>query len=144
MPTKIKFRKKLKAILIKSKEVKKTRGINFFTDNKLPIQVASMNHKKGHQIIPHTHKKIFRKINITSEVLIIIDGLIIVNFYNKKKLFKKLKLYSGDVIIFFGGTHGFEIKKNSRFIEVKQGPYYQQDIDKETFTLLPNKKVEKK
>ena len=79
-----------------------------------------------------------------NEILIIIDGLIIVNFYSKKKLFKKLKLYSGDIIIFFGGTHGFEIEKKSRFIEVKQGPYYQQDIDKETFTLLPKKKVKKR
>jgi len=143
MPVKIKFKKKLKAILIKSKEIKKTRGINFFTNSKLPIQVASMNHKKGHQIIPHTHKKIFRKIHITSEVLIITRGLIIVNFFNKKKLFKKIKLYSGDIIIFFGGTHGFEINKDSRFIEVKQGPYYHQDIDKETFTISKSKKAKK-
>ena len=41
----------------------------------------------------------------------------------KKKIVKKISLKKDDIIIFFSGIHGFKIKKNSRFIEVKQGPY---------------------
>ena len=122
--------KKLVAILIKSKSYKNKKGINFFTKTKYPFQVASMQHKKNHIINPHIHKNYIRKINNTSEVLIIQSGEIEVNFYNdKKKIVKKISLKKDDIIIFFSGIHGFKIKKNSRFIEVKQGPYNKK-IDK--------------
>lgn len=123
-------KKKLVGILIRSQNYKKKKGINFFTKSKYPFQVASMQHKRNHVIYPHTHLKISRKINNTSEVLIIQSGEIEVNLYNdKKKIEKKINLKKNDIIIFFSGTHGFKIKKNSRFIEVKQGPYYE-NIDK--------------
>ena len=118
------IKKRLVAILIKSKNYKNKKGINFFTKNKYPFQVASMQHKKNHVINPHIHKNFTRKINNTSEVLIIQSGEIEVDFYNKKKkIVKKISLKKNDIIIFFTGIHGFKIKKDSRFIEVKQGPY---------------------
>ena len=118
------LKKKLVEIFIKSKNYKNKKGINFFTKTKYPFQVASMQHKKNHIINPHIHKNYTRKINNTSEVLIIQSGEIEVHFYNnKKKIVKKISLKKDDIIIFFTGSHGFKIKKNSRFIEVKQGPY---------------------
>ena len=59
--------------------------------------------------------------------MMVLKGLIKVNFYNKKnKIFKNLIIKTGDIIIFFQGSHGFEVKKNSHFVEVKQGPYFKQ------------------
>ena len=115
--------KKNLALIIKNTYLKK-KGVNFFTNNKLSQQVAFMSHKKGHLIQPHIHKKRLKKIYDTCEVLIIIEGSLKVNFYtnNKKFLFNKI-LNKNDIIILLTGGHGFEVLKNCKFIEVKQGPY---------------------
>ena len=83
-----------------------------------------MSHPKNYTINPHFHRKINRKINSTTEVLIIINGILKVNFYSKNKryLFSKLAK-KNDIIILLTGGHGFKIIKNCKFIEVKQGPY---------------------
>ena len=73
--------KKKLALIIKNSYLKK-KGVNFFTDNKLSQQVAYMSHKKGHLIQPHIHKKRFKKIYDTCEVLIILEGSIKVNFFS--------------------------------------------------------------
>ena len=121
---KIYFKNKLAAIIIRYSNYKKKDGISFFTKNQFPIQVASMKHKKNHQIKPHIHQKFLRKIYVTSEVLIIQKGELIIEFFNTKKiLLKKYLAKKNDIIIFYSGIHGFKVKKNCEFIEVKQGPY---------------------
>jgi hypothetical protein len=119
----ITYKKETLAIIIKSTYLKK-KGINFFTNKNLTQQVAFMSHPKNYIIKPHFHKKIERKINSTTEVLIIINGLLKINFYsrNKKLLFSKLAK-KNDIVILLTGGHGFKIIKNCKFIEVKQGPY---------------------
>tara|TARA_B100000401_G_C52689891_1_gene663938 strand:+ start:188 stop:499 length:312 start_codon:yes stop_codon:yes gene_type:complete len=83
-----------------------------------------MNHKKNHIILPHRHNKRHSKIDITTEVIIILDGILRVDFYNNKEkyLFSK-KLYSNDLIMLSNGGHGFKVLKDVKMIEVKQGPY---------------------
>ena len=130
MINEIRIKKKIVAILIRSKNYKKLKGINFFTKEKYPLQVASMQHDKNHVIHPHVHKNTIRKIKSTSEVLIIQSGEVLVNFYNdNKQVAKKINLKKNDIIIFLSGAHGFKVKKSSRFLEVKQGPYYKK-LDK--------------
>tara|TARA_B100001996_G_C18538529_1_gene545978 strand:- start:488 stop:886 length:399 start_codon:yes stop_codon:yes gene_type:complete len=123
MIQKIIYKNKILAVIVKNRYIKK-KGINFFTDNKLSQQVAYMNHKKGHVIQPHIHKKRLKKIYDTSEVLIILKGSMKVDFYNNKKkyLFSKI-LIKNDIVILLTAGHGFKILKNCKFIEVKQGPY---------------------
>ena len=119
----ITYKKETLAIIIRSDYLKK-KGINFFTGKKLTQQVAFISHPKNYLIKPHYHKKIERKINSTTEVLIIINGVLKVNFYskNKKYLFSKIAK-KNDIIILLTGGHGFKIMKKCKFIEVKQGPY---------------------
>ena len=119
----ITYKKKTLALIIKNKYLKK-KGINFFTNNNLSQQVAYLNHKKGHIIQPHLHKRRLKKIYDTSEVLVILDGSLKVDFYNNKKkyLFSKI-LSKNDIIILLTYGHGFKILKNCKFIEIKQGPY---------------------
>ena len=123
MIQKITYKNKILALIVKNKYIKK-KGINFFTDNKLSQQVAYMNHKKGHVIQPHIHKKRLKKVYDTSEVLIVLKGSMKVDFYNNKKkyLFSKI-LIKNDIAILLTAGHGFKILKNCKFIEVKQGPY---------------------
>jgi hypothetical protein len=119
----ITYKKETLAIIIKSTYLKK-KGINFFTNKKLTQQVAFMSHPKNYTISPHFHRKIERKISATTEVLIIINGILKINFYSKSKkyLFSKLAK-KNEIIILLTGGHGFKIIKNCKFIEVKQGPY---------------------
>ena len=119
----ITYKSKNLAIIIKSNYLKK-RGINFFTNPKLNQQVAYMNHPKNHLIRPHTHKNSLRKIKGTTEVLIILDGVLKINFFNDKRkyIFSKI-VKKNDIVVLLTGGHGFEVKKNCKMIEVKQGPY---------------------
>ena len=118
----ISHNQKLLAKIIRSKYLKK-KGINFFTPNKFSQQVAFMNHPRDHNIQPHLHRKNLKKIYDACEVLIIINGILKVDFYNKKKKLFSKKLYKNDIIILLRGGHGFKTLNNCQFIEVKQGPY---------------------
>ncbi len=119
----ITYKKEILAIIIKGKYLKK-KGINFFTNPKLSQQVAFMNHPKKHLIQPHIHKNRMRKIKGSTEVLIILDGILKINFFdNKKKYIFSKTVMKNDIVILLKGGHGFEVKKNCKMIEVKQGPY---------------------
>ena len=128
MIEKIEYKKKLFALIVRNKYRKKS-GINFFTDKKALQQVGFMKHKKNHIILPHKHNKrkksSIAKIDTTTEVLIILKGILRVDFYSSKEkyLFSK-KLYANDLIMLSDGGHGFKVLKNVEMIEVKQGPYF--------------------
>ncbi len=83
-----------------------------------------MKHKKKHIIKPHVHKKRLTKIYYTTEVILILKGILRVDFYTqfKKYLFSKV-LKSKDLIMLISGGHGFKVLKNVEMIEIKQGPY---------------------
>ncbi len=119
----VKHKKDIFAYIIKNTNKK---GVNFFTPKNVTQQVGILNHKKGHQIKPHIHFKNPRKIYDTAEVLIIIEGRLRVDFFDKKKkyLFSKI-LSKNNIIILIKGGHGFEILRDTKMIEVKQGPYNQ-------------------
>lgn len=118
---KIKYNKKLYALII---DFNKKNGLNFFTDPKLTQQVAFMKYGSKKIIKPHLHKNFTRVIKKTNEVLIILKGILKVNFYNEnKKIFKSLKVKKKQILILVDGGHGFEVIKPIEMIEVKQGPY---------------------
>ena len=100
-----------------------------------------MNHKKDYVILPHRHNKRKSEILLTTEVIIILDGILRVDFYNEKEkyLFSK-KIYANDIIMLSHGGHGFKVLKDVKMIEVKQGPY-QKIKDKIKFKTIDEKKV---
>jgi hypothetical protein len=90
MIEKVYNQKKLYALIVR-KSYKKKRGVNFFTDKSATQQFGFMNHKKNHIILPHRHNKKRSNINITTEVIIILEGILRVDFYDnrEKYLFSK-------------------------------------------------------
>ena len=100
-----------------------------------------MNHKTNHVIQPHIHKKLVRKINHTSEVLLILKGTLRVDFYSLKRkyLFSKI-LRKKDIIMLVHGSHGFKVLKNVQMIEIKQGPFLAK-LDKVRFNAANESKI---
>ena len=103
---------------------KKKFGVNFLTPKKLSHQVGFIKHKSKHYIKPHKHFKNIRRIEYTSEVLIILKGRLRIDFYSNKEkyLFSKI-IRKNDIIILNSGGHGFKVLDTVEMIEVKQGPY---------------------
>ena len=133
-------KKKLYALIVR-KKFRKKKGVNFFTSKEATQQFGYMKHKKNHLIMPHQHNKRLTKILITTEVIILLKGILRVDFYNEKKkyLFSK-KIYDGDLIMLTNGGHGFKVLKDIEMIEVKQGPYSLSD-DKTKFNKVDEKKI---
>lgn len=140
MIEKIKHNKKLFALIVRG-SYRKKKGISFFTENRDIQQFGYMNHKKNYLIKPHIHKKQVRKIFSTSEVILILKGVLRVDFYNnnKKYLFSKI-LKEKDIIMLVHGAHGFKTIKNVEMLEIKQGPFISQR-DKIKFNEIDEAKI---
>ena len=123
MIEKIIYKKKLMALIVRG-NYRKRKGMTFFTSNDSTQQFGYMKHKKKHIIKPHLHKKRMTKIYYTTEVILILKGMLRVDFYNqtKKYLFSKV-LKEKDIIMLVSGGHGFKAIKDLEMLEIKQGPY---------------------
>ncbi len=100
-----------------------------------------MSHKKNHVILPHSHNKRSSRIQTTTEVIIVLEGILRVDFYdNKEKYLFSKKIYADDLIMLSNGGHGFKILKDVKMIEVKQGPY-SLSMDKVKFEKTDESKI---
>ena len=81
----------------------------------------------------HFHYSQNRNIKTTSEVIYLQSGKIEVEIYDLNKKFVQNVLVKEEMlIILLQGAHAINILKDSKFIEVKQGPYDPEN-DKERF-----------
>ncbi len=121
----------LLAVLIDTKKNNDTK--NFYTSNDLDIQVASFNLSSQDVIERHFHYSQNRNIKTTSEVIYLQSGKIEVEIYDLNKKFVQNVLVKEEMlIILLQGAHAINILEDSKFIEVKQGPYDPEN-DKERF-----------
>ena len=139
MIQKIFHKKKLFALII-NKNFRKLKGVNFLTNPADTQQIGFMKHKTNHIILPHLHKKRLTKINFTTEVILLLKGILRVDFYDERKkyLFSK-KINQGQIIMLVSGGHGFKVIKDVEMIEVKQGPYSAKK-DKQKFDFIKDNK----
>ena len=140
MIEKIKYKKQTLALIVRGKYRKKM-GITFFTPQDSTQQFGYIKHPRQYIIKPHLHKKRKTKILYTSEVILLLKGLLRVDFYNNKKkyLFSKI-LKAKDIIMLVKGGHGFKILKEVQMIEIKQGPYIMRK-DKVKFENIDERKI---
>ena len=136
----VKYKKKLLALVVSGKYRNK-KGITFFTSDQATQQFGYMKHEKGHIINPHTHKKRLTKILSTTEVILLLKGVLRVDFYSQqtKYLFSKI-VEKDNIIILHEGSHGFKILQNCSIIEIKQGPFIKL-LDKTRFNKVDEKKI---
>ena len=99
-------------------------GVRFLTPTHYPLQIGLIEHKDGKNVPLHIHKDMRYEVNTTQEFLYVIKGQAVVKLATKKwEVIETLTLNTGDFILFVSGAHGVDIKKGTRLIEVKQGPY---------------------
>jgi mannose-6-phosphate isomerase-like protein (cupin superfamily) len=128
----IKDKKNNTIAIIIYKDFKK-QGLEFFTPSDYSQQMAYMCHEKGKVIGAHTHQIVKRDVHLTQETLFVKSGKLKVNFYdNDRNYFDSRNLVAGDVILLTAGGHGFEVLEDLEMIEIKQGPYLN-DNDKVRF-----------
>ena len=105
----------------------------FFTDNHLDFQVASFKLDKDTEIDRHIHNKQNRAIETTSEALILLSGKLEVMIYdNNLKFVDRLEVQPEEIVVLFSGGHSLKVMEESRFIEIKQGPFDEKN-DKKRF-----------
>ena len=121
----------LLAILLKFNEFK--NGKYFATDNSDEFQLASFDLNKDEIIEKHYHPEQNRTIRKTSEVIVVLDGKIEIEIYDNDLNFVHKEILSfGDTISLISGGHGLKIIDDSKFVEVKQGPFIP-EVDKKRF-----------
>ncbi len=93
-----------------------------------------MRYPAGHRILPHVHKRARRQVTYTLEAILVKSGKVKVDLYTQEKEYLRSEdLEAGDVILLTSGGHGFYFIEEGELIEIKQGPYVSQDVDKEKF-----------
>ena len=128
---KVKHLEDIIAIIIRNDHA--DSGIKFFTPQEFSQQLAYMKRPAGYRIMPHVHKKVWRNVIHTQEVLWVKNGRVKVDLYTVDKThLSSIILEAGDVILLASGGHGLTMLEESEIIEVKQGPYAGAE-DKETF-----------
>lgn len=106
----------------------------FITDHTDPFQVGLFNLKKNEIIQRHIHNEIEREVKTTSEALVVLEGQIKVSFYDPSNLeiVDELIVSGGELLLMLYGGHSLEVLEDSKFLEVKQGPYIE-EMDKRYF-----------
>jgi len=97
------------------------------------LQVAGFNYNEDKRFETHRHIMRARLSNYSQECLIVMNGSIYVSVYDlDKHLLYCFVLKVGQFVILYRGYHGILVKnKDSRFIEVKNGPFTTVAEDKE-------------
>ncbi len=130
MIERIEYQDKLLALVLRASYG--PEGVNFLTPEANSLQLGVLKHKQGHQIKPHVHKSPAKTVKEVQEVLHIEYGEVEVGFYDDKgEKVRSIVLRPDDTILLISGGHGFDILRDCKIIEVKQGPYYGTEADKE-------------
>jgi cupin fold WbuC family metalloprotein len=97
------------------------------------IQVSGRILEPNTYVKPHKHKPIKRETTITQECWIVLSGKIQADIYDidDSKL-DSIVINHGDCMVFFKGGHSLlSLEEDTIFYEIKNGPYYGYENDKE-------------
>lgn len=119
-----KIEKDGKVLAIRIKKDYDEMGLKFLTEDSFGLQMGVHIQKKGFLANAHKHIPFDEIKNLeTQEVFFIQKGEVTVGLYdNDNKKIIDLKGKEGDTIL-INCTHDLKCIKDSKFVEIKQGPY---------------------
>jgi len=104
--------------------------VEFVTPKDFPLQLGIHKRKEGEYIKAHEHKPFDNLKSLpVQEILFIKKGKISIELYHKKKVFKKVVVSDGEVILLNSG-HNVRFLEDTEMTEVKQGPYREKEYEK--------------
>ena len=110
-------------------------GRSFFSESGEFIQVGTCGYDSGENISPHIHNEFSRTASRTCEMLYVISGALEVDIFDlDKHHVESFAVNKGDVLVLLECGHGFTITRdNTRVLEVKNGPYFGAEKDRQSF-----------
>lgn len=120
----------LLAIVIRKSPLK--LGLEFFTKETEPLQVARMGYAPGYEVPAHVHYRQHRTTSRTQEVIVVMEGSVELTIYTSDgKFVSRGDLLAGDTVVLLSGGHSLKsLYLGAQCLEVKTGPYYGRDRDK--------------
>lgn len=108
------------------------KGLTFLTDNKDSIQVGIWGYDNGLKLQPHIHNEVKREVSRTQEVIFVKSGRVAAYIFDEdENLVRRIELNPGDILVLFGGGHGYEILEDNTYVlEAKNGPYLGAEADR--------------
>lgn len=102
--------------------------VRFASRNEDPLQVGFFERSKGYASAPHRHLPRNIHLEHPAEFLSIERGKVSIAIYDEAwKTVEECELTMGECILFLHGGHAITILEDARIMEVKQGPFMQQD-----------------
>ena len=107
-------------------------GLNFFTPHSYPLQLSVQ--KRFDTVKPHFHKKVRRTTIGTQEIIFVMKGKMRIDFFDEDRRKRDERVVkAGDIILLNEGAHGMAMLEDTKFLEVKNGPYISAEEDKVKF-----------
>lgn len=107
------------------------QATSFITPDSSNFQIGIAVNNDAKTYVPHVHTSIERTITGTAEFIFILQGRMDVVFLDGAgKPVGKTSITSQMGFVQTRGGHAISTEPNTRFIEVKQGPYMGHDADK--------------
>jgi hypothetical protein len=127
----IKYQGETAAIFHKNHEWK--NGLDFLTPESSFIQTGTWLYQAGIELKAHKHLYNERIVEKTQETVIVLTGKMRIDLYDdEKNIFHQEELCEGDLAILLSKGHGYCIlENNTRIVEVKNGPFFSLEKDKE-------------
>mgnify|MGYP001487398635 CR=1 FL=1 len=99
------------------------------------LQVSARKFTELIKVEPHKHFQIDRNTSRTQETWIIIKGKVKAEIFDvNDELIDEEILTDGDCIVLYRGGHSLEVlSKETVMYEVKNGPYFGKNVDREDF-----------
>jgi mannose-6-phosphate isomerase-like protein (cupin superfamily) len=113
----------LLAVVFNIDTLEETR-YNASSDNEI-LQVSALNLAQGRVLKPHYHLPTERNTVGTQESWVVWQGRLSVQLYDHDQIVEEFELGAGDCMTLYRGGHAFTVlDKDTKIIEIKNGPYY--------------------
>lgn len=101
----------------------------FHTDPAEQLQLGVLTYNRGETADAHSHPGVDRTLSETPEIVHVEEGEIgVIIFDEEQNRCKQIRLKEGDTAYFRAGGRGWTAREESILLEIKQGPYSEDDI----------------
>lgn len=111
-------------------------GTSFPSPADFPLQFGVGSTPTGRVIPPHVHTNVERTLDTTAEFIFILEGTMNVVFLNADGVPAGTeRLGPNMAFLQVQGGHQISFEPNTKYFEIKQGPYLGRDVDKRDVTI---------